>query len=70
MALIDSLKFLTNILPSFAYGLGKKHTLDLVLGYSSIDLRGTLIMRKGSHNIVIENNGTVGGKPVIVISKD
>ena len=70
IALIEAGRFLTNILPSFSYGLGNKYSLDLALGYADIDLRGRLRLLKGSHKIVIENNGTSAGKPVVVISRE
>ncbi len=70
MALIEAGRFLTNILPSFSYGLGNRHSLDLALGYDDIDLQGRLMLRKGTHKVVIENNGTSGGKPVVVISRE
>jgi len=70
IALIEAGRFLTNILPSFSYGLGNKYSLDLALGYADIDLQGRLRLRKGSHKIVISNNGTSAGKPVIVIGRE
>ncbi len=70
MALIEAGRFLTNILPSFSYGLGNRYSLDLALGYMDIDLRGNMRLRKGTHKIVIENNGTSGGKPVVVIGRE
>ena len=44
--------------------------LELALMYAGIDLQGRLRLHKGSHKIVIKNNGTVAGKPVIVISRE
>ncbi|MBN2330686.1 MAG: VCBS repeat-containing protein [Candidatus Aenigmarchaeota archaeon] len=68
--MIETGRFLTNILPSFSYGLGNRYSLDLALGYADIDLQGKLMLRKGTHKIVLENNGTSGGKPVVVISRE
>jgi hypothetical protein len=70
MAMIEAGRFMTNIMPSFSYGLGNKYSLDLALGYADIDLQGRLRLLKGSHKIVLENNGTSGGKPVVVISSE
>jgi hypothetical protein len=70
IALVEAGRFLTNILPSFSYGLGNKYSLDLALGYLDIDLQGKLRLRKGTHKLIIENNGTLEGKPVVVISRE
>ena len=67
--MIETGRFLVNILPSFSYGLGSKHSLGLALDYADIDLRGRLGLLRGSHDVVLENNGTSGGKPVILISR-
>ncbi len=69
MPMIEAGRFLANILPSFSYGLGNKYALDLALGYTDIDLQGVLNLRKGSHNIILENNGTLSGKPVVLIRR-
>jgi hypothetical protein len=70
IALIESGRFLTSILPSFSFGLGNRYSLDLALGYADIDLQGKVRLRKGTHKLVIENNGTAAGKPVVVISRE
>ncbi len=70
LASIEAGEFLTNILPSFSYGLGKKHSTALALDYDDIDLDGRLAFRKGSHRIVVENNGSSSGKTKIVIIRD
>ncbi len=66
--LIIAGQFLTKIAPSFAYGLGVYYPIKVMLKYSDIDLEGNINMQRGVHRLVIENNGTVAGRPVIVIS--
>ncbi len=65
---IESGDFLQSVSPSFSYGLGKDYILGLALSYSEIDLQGRLKLHKGSHRILIENNGTTGGKPSVYIT--
>jgi len=60
--------FLSSALPSFSYGLGGRGVVELALYYPGIDLQGRLRLQKGSKKIVIENNGTAGGKPVLAVS--
>ena len=68
--MIESGRFLSSILPSFSYGLGNKYALELALSYADIDLQGRLRLQKGSQKIMIENNGTAGGRPIVVIRKE
>ncbi|UCD03357.1 MAG: VCBS repeat-containing protein [Candidatus Aenigmatarchaeota archaeon] len=65
--MIEKGRFMDNPVPSFSYGLGKKYSTDLSLYYDNIDLQGRLRFGRGSHNIIIENNGTLAGKPMIRI---
>ena len=69
MALILGGTFFQHISPSFAFGLGILHPLKLLLHYDTIDLEGWLSLERGYHKIIIENNGTVSGKPQIIIRK-
>ena len=69
IALIEAQQFMTHVLPSFSYGLGNKYLLELALSYQDVDLRGGLRLQTGSHNVIIENNGTYAGRPVVVLRR-
>jgi hypothetical protein len=66
--LIEADQFLNKIAPSFAYGLGIYYPIKILLKYRDIDIEGDVKMEKGAHVLVIENNGTVAGRPQIVIT--
>ncbi len=67
--LIEAGRFLSQISPSFAFPLGGLYPIRLLLKYSNIDLAGGMVLAKGQHRLVIENNGVSGGKPVVEIRK-
>lgn len=70
MPLITAGKFLRYISPSFAFGLGVTHPLKLLAHYDNIDIEGFLLLERGYHRIIIENNGTVSGRPQIIIRQE
>lgn len=63
---IEGGSFLADASPSFAYALGGRNPLELLLTYADIDLQGTLVFRQGVHQVTIESNKTDGRKVVIV----
>ncbi len=66
---IDSIEkgtFLTNIAPSFAYGLGVKYPIKLLLEYSDIDLQSTLLFQAGTYELELESNKTDSNKALII----
>jgi hypothetical protein len=65
---IEAGGFMQESVPSFSYGLGGKSELGIALFYSALDLGGRMKLSKGTHRIVVENNGTYGGRPSIVLS--
>jgi hypothetical protein len=69
ISLVEAGRFLSQISPSFAFPLGGLYPVTLLLKYQDIDLAGDLVLGKGQHRLVIENNGLSGGKPVVEISK-
>jgi hypothetical protein len=64
---IEAGDFMRQTLPSFSYGLGGRSELGIALFYSSLDLEGRMKLEKGTHRITVENNGTYGGRPSIVL---
>ncbi len=66
--MIENLEFLANIVPSFSYGLGTKYVIRMLLQYSNINLQGNITLRRGTHKLVMESTGTIGGKQTINIT--
>jgi hypothetical protein len=62
---IESGEFLSNILPSFSYGLGKNHLAQLSLYYEDTDLEGRFSAKRGIWSLMLENNGTKNGKVAV-----
>ena len=69
MESIEAGHFLASPRPSFSYALGRKTVLDLVLSYGTVDIIGDLRLHSGTQRIVLENNGTSGGKPSVIITQ-
>jgi hypothetical protein len=70
MDLIETGKFLTQISPSFSFGLGYLHPIMIILKYADIEIVGDKsIFRKGTRDVVLENNGTVNNKPSVYIEE-
>jgi hypothetical protein len=67
IGLIEQGSFLSQITPSFAYGLGMFYPLRLVLEYADIDLDGDFSLRKGSYKLAISYQGLAGTRPLISI---
>lgn len=55
-------EFLSQISPSFSYGMGDKYPLKIVLSYNNIDINDTLSVGRGYSRVSIENKGAVGNK--------
>jgi hypothetical protein len=69
MDLVESGKFLSEISPSFSFGLGVYHPIKIILEYANINIAKGLVLQRGAHNIAIESNGTVSGVPSVVFSR-
>ncbi len=59
---IEKGEFLSNIKPSFFYGLGEAYPLKIVLDYENIDLNKTLKIGRGLNRLIIEKKGMIGNK--------
>jgi len=62
IGMIEKGEFLSQISPSFSYGLGSKYPLKIALGYDNIDINDTLSVGRGYARISIENKGATGNK--------
>jgi hypothetical protein len=69
--LIEAGDFLSQVSPSFSFGLGALYPVKIILKYSGINLvSGNVMLRKGYHKITIRNEGTEDGKPKVRIERD
>ncbi|UCD06894.1 MAG: hypothetical protein JSW41_03595 [Candidatus Aenigmatarchaeota archaeon] len=66
---VESDKFLKYPSPSFGFGLGDYYPLTVLLGYTDIDIEGSLDQSKGILRLTIENKGISGNRPVVEIRK-
>jgi len=66
MEIIESASFLSEIAPSFSFGLGDKNPIKLILNYSDIDIKGDFIFRQGVHEITIQSNKSGSIKSLII----
>lgn len=66
---VESGKFLKYPSPSFGFGLGDYYPVTVLLGYTDIDIEGSLDQSKGILKLTIENKGISGDRPVIEIRK-
>ncbi|MBL7206378.1 MAG: hypothetical protein ISS36_02135 [Candidatus Aenigmarchaeota archaeon] len=57
ITLIERLKFLSRISPSFSYGLGLKYPIKLLLS-PGIDIANNMTAQRGLHKIAVENTGS------------
>jgi hypothetical protein len=64
---LESGDFLDYVSPSFAFGLGTYHPLEVALHYTGIDITGSLSASRGIYKLVIENMGQGGGRPLVSI---
>lgn len=62
IGMIEKGEFLSQISPTFSYGLGDKYPLKIVLSYDNIDINNTLSLGRGYSRIAIENKGSIGSK--------
>lgn len=69
IGIIEAGEFLTKITPTFAFELGIKYPVKILLRYSNIDIQNSLIFNKGIFSMAIENMGLIGGRSAINISK-
>lgn len=68
ISLIEERRFLTQISPSFAFGLGDRYLIQLLLFYPGIDVRGDVELQRGSHQLSIRNDGIGNdGLPQVVV---
>ncbi len=66
IALVESGIFFTKMLPSFAYNIANSlYPLKMVLAYSSIDILGDMVLGRGSHTLLISNEGVSAGRPMV-----
>ena len=56
--------------PTFGFGLGTLYPVKLILFYSELNLTGSVMFGKGSHKLIIENNGFENEKPIINIRSE
>jgi|GEM_PF-5964810 len=69
MDVIEKGEFLSQISPSFSYGLGVKYPLKIVLGYDNLDINDTLSVGRGYSRISVENKGVTGNKVSLGIER-
>ena len=69
MQLIESQEFLSQISPTFAFGLGNAHPLKIVIEYSNLDINRTQKIGRGYNRIIVEKKGTYQNKAVIDIRR-
>lgn len=68
MGIIKTADFLTNVKPTFGYGLGSLYPIKIIRNYTEIDIRGNSILQKGKREIVIDYNDTTSdNKPALFI---
>ncbi|NIO20643.1 MAG: hypothetical protein GTN76_07865 [Candidatus Aenigmarchaeota archaeon] len=60
--MIEKGEFLSQISPTFSYGLGNKYPLKIVLSYDNVDINDTLSVGRGYSRLAIENKGATGDK--------
>jgi hypothetical protein len=69
LADIKSGAFMQSISPSFAYGLGLKYPIKIVLNMSRIDIQNKLVLNPGLHDLLLDYNTTgANGRPVFEIT--
>ncbi|RLJ07067.1 MAG: hypothetical protein DRP16_04145 [Candidatus Aenigmatarchaeota archaeon] len=68
--IIESGEFLLEVSPTFGFGLGTLYPVKLILFYSELNLTGSVMFGKGSHKLIIENNGFENEKPIINIRSE
>ncbi len=70
ISIIETGDFMQEISPSFAYGLGLKYPIKMVLNCSGIDVQSNLILNPGTHEILLDYNQTdpTTNRPVMSIS--
>ncbi|NOR84862.1 hypothetical protein GQ473_01985 [archaeon] len=56
--------------PSFAFPIDKKNKVEIGLEYDSIDIENNEIIRQGFQNLRITNNGILGVKNILIITKE
>jgi len=66
---IEDGKFLKYPSPSFGFGIGTYYPVMVLLGYTDIDIEGSLDQSRGTLKLSIENKGVSGDRPVVEIRK-
>jgi len=61
--------FLSNIKPTFGFGLGLMYPVKLLLNYTNIDIAGNEILQRGRHGLILNYTNVTGNKPVIEIKR-
>jgi hypothetical protein len=69
MDLIEKGKFLTNIAPSFSFGLGTKSKIKVALEYDNIAILNDTSLGKGYYKLIFGNEGAVGDKVGISVKR-
>ncbi|HLD77432.1 MAG TPA: hypothetical protein VJB16_00240, partial [archaeon] len=69
MERVKAKSFLAASRPSFGYGLGDALAIQILASYPTIDLWGNLTHRRGVLPLAIVNNGLVGGKLQVNLSR-
>lgn len=68
IGIVKSGEFFEYPVATFGFGTASLAAINLVLNYKNIDIEGLEVLGKGIHNLLIENNGTSSGKPLVRIS--
>lgn len=69
MPIVTSGRFLPSVSPSFAYGLGSRLAVILVLRYANIDLASNLTAGSGSLRLVFTNTGEAAERQLVTIER-
>jgi hypothetical protein len=69
MPSLEAGTFLTNPLPSFAYGLGRLSSVFILLNYTKLDLLQTKVYHGGDDRFYVQNVNSTGGKVVVNVTR-
>jgi len=69
IGMIEKEEFLSEISPSFSYGLGDKYKFRIELSYDNIDFNNTMSVGRGYSRILIENQGAAGDEVTINLTR-
>jgi len=66
--MIESGGFLNKIKPRFGFGLGQAYPLKILLNYTNLDIRNSIVLQRGRQELVIDYNDTTSdNRPALFI---